>query len=75
MKGFGMKGFGIMVMACTVFAAGCTHHQAPENITRECLNYRSMMTAPVLPDVTEKLKNSCRQSVMNKNSLHNSVAM
>jgi len=36
--------------------------EQPRQETRECMNYRGMMTAPMAPDAMQRLKEACDKS-------------
>lgn len=47
-----------------VLLAGCSTFE-PSTVTeeaRECMTYRSMMTAPMAPDAMERLRVACERS-------------
>jgi len=53
----------IFILGITMLA-GCSSFEpsmAPEE-TRECITYRSMMTAPMAPDAMERLRVVCHES-------------
>ncbi|MGO1163516.1 hypothetical protein [Ochrobactrum sp. S1502_03] len=50
-------------LAALLPLAGCTDKQSDGfNETPECMKYRSMMTAPLPPDQSEKLRKACMDS-------------
>ncbi len=50
--------------AVLAILAGCSSNERSKTHeeTRECMTYRSMMTAPMAPDAMEKLRESCEKS-------------
>ncbi|MFP3517036.1 hypothetical protein SB766_12660 [Pseudomonas sp. SIMBA_077] len=55
----------ITVMAAMALLVGCSTTEpdkAPFHDTQACMNYRSMMTAPMAPDAMQRLKLACEQS-------------
>lgn len=52
----------LIVCALGVLIFGCSTVQPKFKETPECSNYRGMMTAPMPPDETNKLKLKCEQS-------------
>lgn len=44
--------------------AGCSSSEASRvrGEPRECITYRSMMTAPMMPDVMERIRAECEES-------------
>lgn len=54
----------VAVIAILVILAGCSMSEPPkaQAETSECMNYRSMMTAPIAPDAMKRLRVECEQS-------------
>lgn len=54
----------ILASLTAVFLAGCTcnSHKPPKHETAACMNYRSMMTAPMPPDAMQRLQEKCAAS-------------
>lgn len=55
-----MKFYHLMAL---LLLSGCkAPEQSVNQETRECVEYRLMMTAPIPPDVMKSLENKCRAS-------------
>ncbi|HDS7716153.1 TPA: hypothetical protein QH565_003516 [Klebsiella aerogenes] len=55
----------LLVITFALSLAGCATHQNSEHgmkETKECMQYRSMMTAPLPPEAMDNLKEKCEQS-------------
>ncbi|HDU3683144.1 hypothetical protein [Klebsiella aerogenes] len=55
----------LLVITFTLSLAGCATHQNSDHgmkETKECMQYRSMMTAPLPPAAIDNLKEKCEQS-------------
>ncbi|MFN3074705.1 hypothetical protein ACK1JC_13990 [Acinetobacter sp. TY2] len=51
------------ILFSALFLSGCMSNQPQQfKETPECMNYRGMMTAPMLPDAMERLKVACDAS-------------
>ncbi|KAB5626290.1 hypothetical protein F7234_03915 [Pseudomonas putida] len=55
----------LIVIAAFAVMAGCssTKPERQHQETRECMTYRSMMTAPMATDAMERLKVDCERSM------------
>lgn len=51
-----------LTIIATVLLAGCAPHYLVPHDTKECMQYRGMMTAPLAPDAMSHLRNECEQS-------------
>lgn len=53
----------IFVLGITILA-GCSSSEASSvrGEPRECITYRSMMTAPMMPDAMERVRTECEES-------------
>ncbi|MCU1729355.1 hypothetical protein NTD86_20480 [Pseudomonas sp. 7P_10.2_Bac1] len=55
----------ILGLAALGMLVGCSANQSKETEyqeTRECMTYRSMMTAPMAPDAMQRLREACEKS-------------
>ncbi|MBM3099148.1 hypothetical protein JRX38_14245 [Gluconobacter cerinus] len=54
----------ILAMLTAVFltGCGCNSHKPQSHETAACMNYRSMMTAPMPPDAMQRLQERCAAS-------------
>lgn len=54
----------LFMLASLVLLTACATRPAPKppQDTPECMNYRHMMTAPMLPDAVQRLKQKCEDS-------------
>ena len=54
----------ILASLTAVILAGCTcnSHKPQHHETAACMNYRSMMTAPMPPDAMQRLQEKCAAS-------------
>lgn len=55
----------LIAVVAVAMLAGCasSHVDVPQpHETQECMSYRSMITAPMAPDVMQRLKAACEHS-------------
>lgn len=54
----------IIIIILTAALSGCAHqpHHRPSD-TAACMNYRSMMTAPMPPEAMQRLQKQCEVSM------------
>lgn len=53
----------ILASLTAVFLSGCASNTPPQpHETAACMNYRSMMTAPMPPDAMRRLQEKCAAS-------------
>ncbi|GFE98160.1 hypothetical protein DmGdi_32330 [Gluconobacter sp. Gdi] len=54
----------ILISLTAVFLAGCAcnSHEPQPHETAACMNYRTMMTAPMPPDAMQWLQEKCEAS-------------
>lgn len=51
----------VMFIVAITLVAGCTQTTTVHHVTRDCMYYRSMMTVPIPPDITDNLKEKCER--------------
>ncbi|KML66082.1 hypothetical protein [Pectobacterium peruviense] len=64
MKNYQATTHQLLIASVTLLVVACSSgtKKSPTDETPECMNYRSMMTAPLPPAAMMNLKNQCEQS-------------
>ena len=57
-----MKNCHRLLITLFLSLAGCAEHPASKDETHACMEYRSMLTAPISPAAAQALREKCEQS-------------